>query len=311
MTLLGGPTVEACCSRDLRNSASVYLRTLSESSPDTTFRSQKTHLTRFLDWHYRHATDPSCITDDSIVRFVRERLAESALAVPTSRSYLCSLVNFIACRQQRDPELLKLHLASTLCEHSASKLEALGQEFAGELTAEKRQTLQVDIRWLCTVLRRRQYGTRAHAYVKMLLDTRSRPAQVRHVDISDFDLEDEQVRVEVPDTHVVSAVGLVTERVTDLSGTTTDALRSYIEHERIDPETDGDQPLFTTSRGRASQSTMRRSLRTASAVDSSTLPEPNRTAIDTGWSDPSENKSRVVTSNDVAQYARSRILTEE
>jgi integrase len=108
-------------------------------------------------------------------------------------------------------------------------------------------------------LRHSCYGTRSHAYVETILETKGRPGPVLGLDIANLALANEEVRIEIPDIHLVAATGLVNTRTVKVSDHLKQVLKEYIEYHR-DSVIGQELPLFTTSHGRAAPSTIRRSL---------------------------------------------------
>ncbi|WP_076611038.1 tyrosine-type recombinase/integrase [Natronorubrum thiooxidans] len=202
------------------------------------------------------------------------------------------------------------HLASPLVGASNPDLETLGKQIIGNRVSETSSVTSSDvIESLISDLRQRQFGTRTHAYLELLLDTKSRPEQIRQLNLKDLALKRGQVRVGIPDTHVVNTVGLVTERSVALTKKTVDAVETYVEYERDDVIKTEAEPLFTTLNGRASRSTLRRSIKRASqeAVSNSSLTQQPSGASLTEH-DVSEIQPQPITPNDVWQYATSKIL---
>lgn len=307
-TFSSGP----CCSGTLQNSVQTYLQALSQANPDSTVLSHQTHLSDFLEWYRDQTIEAPTDSEELIGRFARDILVQSDIAISTARGYLCSLVNLFAYHTQRDPELLKLHLASLLYDDPDPTIRTFGEQLSPDSDGENLQSLRSDVHRLRTFLRRRRFGSRTHAYVELLSDTKSRPAQVRALDLTDLNLEAGHVRVGIPDTYAVSAVGLVTQRVADLSESTVEALRTYVEYERTEPGDSANQPVFTTSRSRASQSTLRRSVKTASetAIAPSSTPNQRISKPDVE-THPANHQPAPVVPADICRYARSKILTEQ
>lgn len=246
---------------DIEESIQIYLQRISNTVPDSTYLSQQTHLSAFRAWYANKSITPDILDDDLVVQFVQHRLSEHKIAVPTARDCVSSLANLLAYRYQQDPEIVRIHLAALLGESPDSDLSSLSKQL-GYLKIENKQTVHIDT--ILTFLRQRRFGKRIHAYVELLLDTKSRPEQVRQINLTDLDLQGRQVTIGIPDTHIVSTAGLVTQRVTDLSETTTDALETYLNHNRQEATENGHKPAFTTSRGRASSSTLRRAVESVS-----------------------------------------------
>ncbi|AWB28499.1 hypothetical protein HARCEL1_12705 [Halococcoides cellulosivorans] len=175
-------------------------------------------------------------------------------------------------------------------------IRKLGDQIVDVDTTDPKGIAWTKVPHVLAFLRQRQFGTRTHLFVEILLDTKGRPEQVRQIDLGDIDYEAQRVVVGVPETHLVSSSGLLTDRVANLSTTTLDALETYTEYERNEPEYScGGDPLFTTHNGRASSGTLRRSIKIAS----------------TNASPESADESGPVLPNDIWQYAMSEILNQQ
>ncbi|QSG13697.1 XerD/XerC family integrase [Halapricum desulfuricans] len=95
--------------------------------------------------------------------------------------------------------------------------------------------------------------------METILETRGCPGPILDLNIADLDIANEEVKIGIPDTHLVAAIGLVDTRTVVVSDQLKQVLKEYIEHHR-DSVTEQEPPLFTTSHGRAAPSTIRRSL---------------------------------------------------
>ncbi|SIS22197.1 Site-specific recombinase XerD [Natronorubrum thiooxidans] len=305
-----GVALETVLSQELDSTIQSYLCTLSNEVPDSTYLSHKTTLQTFCEWCITNSVRFDGPIEEDVCQFIQHLLWDSDLAIATVRSHICSLGNYLAYAFQQNPELVMHHLASPLVGASNPDLETLGKQIIGNRVSETSSVTSSDvIESLISDLRQRQFGTRTHAYLELLLDTKSRPEQIRQLNLKDLALKRGQVRVGIPDTHVVNTVGLVTERSVALTKKTVDAVETYVEYERDDVIKTEAEPLFTTLNGRASRSTLRRSIKRASqeAVSNSSLTQQPSGASLTEH-DVSEIQPQPITPNDVWQYATSKIL---
>ncbi|WP_248299511.1 tyrosine-type recombinase/integrase [Halorhabdus amylolytica] len=276
---------------DLHETLDNYLDSISSAVPVTTYRSHKSQSSTFYEWYDEQTCSPEVTECDIVVQFAQYLFSESGCSTSTIRGYISTVANALAYHHERDPEILTYEIASALCASPESQLQKLGDQLVDGTKNEDEQN-QVP-RFLAN-LRQRHFGTRAHAYVELLVDTKGRPEQIRQIDLADLDLERSSVTVGVPDTHLVSVAGLVTERVTRLTATTVDAVETYIEYERPDLDGDSEQPVFSTRQGRVSPATLRRSIK---QMSESSSPE-------------SAGESRPVVPHDIWQYAMSTILEQ-
>lgn len=253
---------------ELRLSLQTYLDCIAGNVSVNTYQSHKSQLSTFYDWFTAKTQEVLC-PFDCAVHFLQFVASKSDLSQTTIKGYVSTLSNFFAYHDRRDPKILMNELGLILQNTSHVKLQAVGECVVIDIESIGGQALKTRIPHFISGLRRRDFGTRLHVYVELLLDTMGRPEQVRKVDIADLVLSDGKVAVGIPETHVVSLSGLVTERVASLSDTTVDAIETYLEYERCGPPSDQREALLTTHKGRASPSTLRRSVRQTSRMTSS------------------------------------------
>lgn len=278
-------------SDEWRSSLDTYLDCIAGTVPDTTVHSHRSQLLSFHDWVTSGPVDQDTNPEDIVVSFLQSRFPDSETSQATIRGHISTIANFFAYHYERDPAIVTMKLASALRECPDADLVAIGDRISHDSSSKSNSRFQVLIPDLVTALRRRQFGTRTHVYVELLIDTRSRPKQVRQINLSDLDIETGHVRVGIPETHLVSSTGLLTERVVSLSATTLDALETYIEYEREKPDVSDRPPLLTTYSGQVSPSTVRRSVK----------------QMCDARSQESVNPSESVTPNEIWRYAMSKI----
>ena len=278
----------------LKGAVNRYLSNISGATPDSTFYSHQGCLREFSRWAVGTNMSEIAISDCFVeyTQYLCEIREKSLATVHTS---LCTLVNFLSFQIKEDPEILKWQAASVLRRCSSKSLQILASRIVNDSRWNVGTELNSKVNDFLDILRRRQFGTRTHVYTELLFDTKGRPEQIRQINLDDLDNKYSHVIVGVPKTHVVSSVGLLTERVASLSSMTGDALKTYIEYEREKPSTTRKRkPLFTTHNGRASPDTLRRSIKQSS---------------DNMMSEVTD-RSRQVVPNEIWQYAMSQILEE-
>ncbi|WP_411968678.1 tyrosine-type recombinase/integrase [Haloferax sp. YSSS75] len=180
--------------------------------------------------------------------------------------HLYCLTNFLAFLTKEDPTILRLQIVASLDEQPSSDIRSVGARFApsfGSLDGPIRD-FRHSAQSLVRYLREREFGTRKHAFVELLCDTKARPGQIRELDRSELNLQEKTVSVGISNSYIVSSVGLLNQRTAELSEGTVDALRTYIEHERKAVPDTKPAPLFTTSHGRVSAAALRQSFKVAS-----------------------------------------------
>lgn len=277
----------------LRASLQFYLNHLSETVPSSTFQSEKSNLSTYFRWHSEHSISECGSGKEIAVRFVRFLQSELDLAATTIRGQISTLVNSFAYHFGRDPELLTLEIGSALLDVPDPEIRSLGDRLVSDLQAGNCSELTTQVPQLVANLQQSNYATRTQVFAELLLNLRSRPEQIRQIDLCDIDIDGGNIVVGIPETHLVSSSGLLNERTVPLSVEVQDALETYIEYEREEAKTHERRPLLTTHNGRASQATLRRSLKRANET----------TRLDT------DTQSREVLPEDIWRYALSTILT--
>jgi hypothetical protein len=171
-------------------------------------------------------------------------------------------LNFLAFHHQSNPDELRARFVSEIqsLSYPDSKKEPLTDEFS--FSIDPRIARSVDA--LRVYLRQRQYGTRTHAFVEFIHATTGRPTQIRLLDHPDLHLDERTASIALPETYIIATKGLHNERTAVLPPYLTNILETYLEHERKTPSQSDCQPLFTTTHGRASVGTLRRSVKLAS-----------------------------------------------
>lgn len=248
----------------LEEAAETYLDALSTNAPDTTFYGHQTILNIFIPWCRDEALKKADLETSHLARFADYLFSEVGHSTATISGHFSSLSNFFSYLYQSDPDLLRHRIAIALHEYPSRRFK----EVRTELTTDCESTTSDGVDALLSYLRTRQFGTRTHVFVELVWDTKSRPKQVRQIDISALDLDGGIVLVGIPETHIVSDVSLVTHRTADLSSSTVEAIETYLDYERNEVAQNDCSPLFTTSNGRASPSTFRRSVKRANDLAS-------------------------------------------
>ncbi|GAB7018702.1 tyrosine-type recombinase/integrase [Halostagnicola bangensis] len=111
-------------------------------------------------------------------------------------------------------------------------------------------------------LRQFQYASREHALFLLLWRTGIRVGAARGLDVSDLHRERERIElVHRPETETPLKNAQHGERYVALSTNTVEVLGDYIDHTRDEVTDDyGRDPLFTTTQGRPTLSTLRRTV---------------------------------------------------
>jgi len=128
------------------------------------------------------------------------------------------------------------------------------------------------------------------------------------LNLSDIDLEKNTISLSLPDTHLVGKINLVQTYTTYIDAQTREVLQTYIDYERKPVVDDGVRPLFTTTHGRVSTATFRRSIRQANeAIDTYSLPDPACSESKSVRSGSEERDGNIYPS-DLWKYSISRVI---
>lgn len=239
----------------------IYLRTLRSKTPPTTVLSHQSSLKKFVTWCSTQRP-LSESTERVLSQFIWYLIDELELDVDTVVGHVYSLLSFCSCLYQESPAILQARLASELRARSFDKSswDILVDEFDPQPTPEQQRSVNA----LLTYLRKRQYATRTHVFVEFVYETAGRPTQVRALNLSDIQLDQQFATISISENHVVATAGLHEDRTASLSSTLIGPLRTYLEHEHETQPQNEHQPLFTTAHGRASAGTLRKGVRSAS-----------------------------------------------
>lgn len=244
-------------SESLEEATETYLDALSTNAPDSTLYGHQTVLNIFVPWCRDEDLEKADLQMSHVAQFADYLYTEAGHSTATISGHLSSLSNFLGYLYQSDPDLLKHRIATALYEYPSRRFT----EVRSELTTDYEPRTSDSVDALLAHLRTREFGSRTHVFAELVWETKSRPNQIRLIDISALDLDEGVVSVGIPETHIVSDVGLATHRTADLSSSTVEAIETYLNYERKEVTQDDCRPLLTTSNGRVSPSTLRRSIR--------------------------------------------------
>jgi integrase len=234
----------------------AYLRDLANLTSAATFRSHQTVVLKFASWYQNDDQDTHGLNAETIATFLIDMTEETDISTSTVRGYLDVLSNLVAYHQSDDPDVVRARILNK------GRLSQNGPNFdrsAYNLDDETQEAVET----LLSTLRSRKFGLRLHAFAETIIASRGPPKQVRLLNLGDIDTDESEAKIGLSDKSVVGEAGLVTNRSVDLSHEAVEALRSYLNYERLSPN-GGEDPLFTTKRGRVASSTLRRSIKAAS-----------------------------------------------
>lgn len=240
-----------------------YLVKLSAVAGSTTYQSHKTALAAYERWCACKGVTPEEAQHTQAARFLESRFSDCGHSLETVYGHLCTLSNYHAVTNRADPELEKIRIATQLDVSTSSPVEGLQQRVFVPFSASNSPNGTPDwaVDELFAHLRQRRYGTRTHVVTAVLADTKGQVRPVRELDTNDINIEAGTTELPVPEQFLVSKAGLLTTRTANLSTATLDALAAYLKYERCETHDTDASPVFVTSQGRASASTLRRAIR--------------------------------------------------
>ncbi|KAB1192421.1 tyrosine-type recombinase/integrase [Haloferax sp. MBLA0076] len=298
---------------NLEEASSTYLNVLSQEVPEQTFLSHQTAIIKFVNWLQKTSDRKSSSSFNQISGFVEFLLSEEDQRPDTIHGYLYTLTNFLAYITKSSPDALRFQIATSLEEYPSLAVHSVAKEFAPRFSSLNNPS--PELHWsseaMIAYLQDRGSGTRTHAFVELLRDTKSRPGQLIELDRSDVNLENKTLSVGISKNYLVSSVGLLNRRTAKLSDGACTALRTYIEHERKAVNDSKSNPLFTTTHGRISASTLRRSFKLASEAASDYSKFRNKLGSSQYRAQVSETRFQTLTPTDVWHYAISSTLDSE
>lgn len=274
----------------------AYLQRVAEMAPSATFYSHQTVLEQFKD-----RTQLQSITYDEIleqgVNFVRE--LGGTYNADTIHAHITTIANLTAFLFCEDPGLVRHQLYDKLKRTCTSLSEDKEQSITKYIiggTSPSGVSFE-QIAEFVDCLRKRRFASREHAFTEVIIATKARPKLVREIDLSETDFELGIVEVGVSNQYLVGYYDLLTSRVVELGENISDVVSEYIEYERAQPSLDP-APLFTTTHGRASSSTLRRSLKQSCVLTG----EPETTTGASSQKEGSENNLPILP-RDIWWYA--------
>lgn len=240
------------------NSISIYLQLLRNKVAETTFQSHQNTLQKLSSWHCEQRNYGSA--PKLVGKFTEYLHLEADLAPSSVTGHIYTTLNYISYQINECPDTLRMSIIPILENISCS--EATRRTLIDEFSENPSRAIGRSVRNLVLYLREREYGTRTHVYVALILASAGRPEQVRRLDTSDI-TQSGVAHINISDTYIVARTGLQQTHATQLPPYVVEVLETYLQHERKDPRTNDCQPLLTTSHGRASASTLRRSVKQA------------------------------------------------
>ncbi len=272
----------------LRTEVSAYLSQISGSSTLSTYQSHQSTILAFQSWLISQTRNSPQLTARTVADYATHQL-ECGYEPETITGQACTLANLLSITHKTDPRHEQARIAINLPDDSGTAIKVKAQ-LAGSLIGDESPngSTQKDVEKLLDYLQRSAYGTRTHVHVELIYYTGSSPAPIQGLNCNDIDIERETVTLDLPATHLPVSTGIHTTRTTGIPAEVIESIRTYIEHERKSPPEHQDEALFTTTNGRASSSTLRRSVKRASNGLSLSPRESNQPARTTEQSSDSD-----------------------
>lgn len=285
----------------IETNGQFYLQCLSQNAPTSTYNSHKASIRPFINFCELRGITLDCLDVAHVREFVETRFGSNA--VETIKGHVDSLANFLGYVWRTDPAVVKTQIY-----HSVDAPSAEDEVMLCDLPAAASPSLNADderltaVEMLIDYLRKRHYGNRTHAYVELIIATASQPSVVRQLDVDDFDRDESRITIVIPESHAVSANGLLRERTVDLSSQAGEALGLYLDHEHVSVANDDRDPLFTTASGRVDESTVWRAIKKVSKK-SLTTPVTRSTTDSTAIESTDDDPIQTVTPSDIWRYS--------
>lgn len=299
---------EATFSEKVRSDIVTYLEELSAAGASTTWAAHKHRLTTFQDWVQRKSNEEEEY-EILATSYIEHLIEFYEYTVSTVCGHVSTLANFVGYVRQDDPEIVTARILRCLQkrrEHDVRPL--LSQEFGTLADVEAPSGASEDrIERIISYLRRSQFGSRTHAFTELVLATKSRPTWILRLDIGDYDQSNSIIEVQTSDQSLVGKHDIVSTREVELSEQANRALNEYLDRERSPVAAENSDPLFTTSQGRMSASTLRRSFRRTSQKLHVQSPSHSSSDRSIGKLDASSHEDDIVQPRDIRWYALTRV----
>jgi len=241
-----------------------YLDTLSKKVPASTCSSHKQDLKTFEHWY---PFKEIAMSDIILVaaNFVEHIWKDTTSRYNETAGYIYSISNYFGYVCREDPELISIRLLHKMRKNIGKEVSTLINKVSCALTGDKGPSGASKQRICQSVsyLGKSCFGSRTHAFVKVILNTNARPCSVQKLNYSDFRADEGTLNLQISNQFLLGKYDVISTRRSEVSDNAKQVLLEYIKHNRISVSGDS-RPLFTTPHGRASPSTLRRSLQHAS-----------------------------------------------
>ncbi|NGM70260.1 site-specific integrase [Natronolimnobius sp. AArcel1] len=292
----------------LRTEVSTYLSQIPTSTALSTYQSHQSTTLAFQSWLINQQHNPPQLTAKIVAEYATYQL-ERGYEPKTITGQACTLANLLAVIHKSDPSHEKARIAHHIPD-DADMATQVKMQLAGTLLQEKSPNgvSEEDVEAFLNYLQRSEYGTRTHVYAALLYYTGSNPAPLQELNCNDISIESKTVTLNLPETHLPVSTGIHTTRTASIPANVAESISTYLEHERDTSSEQQNKPLFTTPHGRASSSTLRRSVKRASSDLSLWPREPDRPAR---TSEQGSDSETVILPSDIQWAGISKTLNEQ
>jgi site-specific recombinase XerD len=287
----------------LKDRLNAYLDDLSQNATAATVASHRSTLTRFVDECQSQGLTADELDTQVAAKYLANISADYRTA--TIRGKISTLTNFLAYVRGEHPEIIRWKIQSKLKQQTDDPTNG-GESDSEELA--RIEDLKVGVSAYLDYVRNRAYGTREHVATEIAVATGCRLRSLRELDVEDLQLDAGTLEVSIPEKYAVSQNDLVTTRTVTLTDECVQAVKTYLEHDRIPFETDdGAKPLFTTQHGRVSATTLRRLMQAIidAAWSGTTTDEADLTLAHTA-----EGDSKQLSPRDIRRYYIAQLIEE-
>jgi len=248
-----------------RIEVSTYLSQIAAPSALNTYQSHQSTILAFQSWLINQHHNPPLLTAQDVATYATHQL-KSGYEPDTIAGQACTLANLLAVTNKTDPRHEQARIAIELPSESKPATQ-VRTKLAGTLINDEspNRASQPEIEAYLDYLRRSAYGTRTHVYAGLLYCTGSNPTPIKQLNRDDISIENKTVTLSLPETHLPVSTSIHTTRTAEIPVKLAESIRTYIQHERETPVEHQDEPLLTTHLGRASSSTLRRSVKRTSS----------------------------------------------
>ena len=228
-----------------------YSESIKGTVPASTFDSQTNTIREFASYCEENGLTVADLSINTAVWFVDELETRSD---KTIIGQVASIANLLAFAWQQDPKIIQARVAAVLKRSHGRVYPELNPAF--RLDEGTRDQIETVLEWM----RRSRYGTRLHAVSALMLAAHVRPGDALMIDEADVDFDASSIRIRLPQTHLIGKNEFISHRTAEL-GDTLDVLETYRQYSQADAGTDA---FFTTPRGRLSDATFYRNIRSNS-----------------------------------------------